>query len=131
MQVFWLQIFLTQRLPSPKFLKLSVPGGLRIFRAFASLFVPVNLSHFVLVTCLSLSHLFLCNTATFLSPSHLCPFIVPLHKLVLSSLLMIIVTFFPYQADVELRETILKVDKKVKITLWLKHTKLIPCVPAM
>ena len=39
MQVFWVQTFLTQRLPSPIFFKLSIPGGLRIFRAFASLFV--------------------------------------------------------------------------------------------
>ena len=39
MQVFWVQTFLTQRLPSPNFFKLSVPGGLRIFRAFASLFI--------------------------------------------------------------------------------------------
>ena len=38
MQVFWVQTFLTQWLPSPNFFKLSVPGGLRIFRAFASLF---------------------------------------------------------------------------------------------
>ena len=38
MQVFWVQTFSTQRLPSPNFFKLSVPGGLRIFRAFASLF---------------------------------------------------------------------------------------------
>ena len=36
MQVFWVQTFLTQRLPSPNFFKRSVPG-LRIFRAFASL----------------------------------------------------------------------------------------------
>ena len=39
MQVFWVQTFSTQRLPSPNFFKLSVPGGLRIFRAFASLFL--------------------------------------------------------------------------------------------
>ena len=38
MQVFWVQTFLTQILPGPNFFKLSVPGGLRIFRAFASLF---------------------------------------------------------------------------------------------
>ena len=38
MQVFWVQTFLTQRLPSPNFFKLSVPGDLRIFRAFAILF---------------------------------------------------------------------------------------------
>ena len=38
MQVFWVQTFLTHRIPSPNFFKLSVPGGLRIFRAFASLF---------------------------------------------------------------------------------------------
>ena len=49
MQVFWVQTFSTQRLPSPNFFKLSVPGGLRIFRAFASLFLlfcqDVQLSH--------------------------------------------------------------------------------------
>ena len=38
MQVFWVQTFSTQRLPSPNFFKLSVPGSLRIFQAFASLF---------------------------------------------------------------------------------------------
>ena len=36
MQVFSVQTFLTQWLPSPNFLKLSVPGDLRIFRALAS-----------------------------------------------------------------------------------------------
>ena len=39
MQVFWVQTFLTQILPGPNFFKLSVSGGLRIFRAFASLFI--------------------------------------------------------------------------------------------
>ena len=43
-------------------------------------------------------------------------FIVPLHELILSSWLMITMTIFAHQADVELRETILKVDKKVYIT---------------
>ena len=37
-KVFWVQAFLTQILPGPNFFKLSIPGGLRIFRAFASLF---------------------------------------------------------------------------------------------
>ena len=31
MQVFWVQTFLTKRLPSPMFFNLSVPGSLRIF----------------------------------------------------------------------------------------------------
>ena len=38
MQVFWVQTFSTQFLPGPNFFKLSIPCGLRIFRAFASLF---------------------------------------------------------------------------------------------
>ena len=38
MQVFWVETFSTQILPGPNFFKPSVPGGLRIFRAFASLF---------------------------------------------------------------------------------------------
>ena len=40
MQVFWVKTFLTQILPGPNFFKPRVPGGLRIFRAFASLFDP-------------------------------------------------------------------------------------------
>ena len=40
MLVFWVQTF------SPDFFKLSVSGGLRIFRAFASLFTPFFLSFF-------------------------------------------------------------------------------------
>ena len=44
MQVFWVQTFLTQILPGPNFFKPSVPGGLRIFRAFASLFKQQGLS---------------------------------------------------------------------------------------
>ena len=38
MQVFLVERFSTQILPGPNFFKPSVPGGLRIFRAFASLF---------------------------------------------------------------------------------------------
>ena len=38
MQVFWVETFLNQILPGPNFFKPSVLGGLRIFRAFASLF---------------------------------------------------------------------------------------------
>ena len=38
MKIFWAQTFLTQNLPGPNFFKLSVPGNLRVFRAFASLF---------------------------------------------------------------------------------------------
>ena len=38
-QVFWVQTFSIQILPGPNFFKPSVPGGLRIFRAFASLFL--------------------------------------------------------------------------------------------
>ena len=36
--IFWAQTFSIQNLPNPNFFKSSVPGGLRIFRAFASLF---------------------------------------------------------------------------------------------
>ena len=37
MQVFRVQTFSTQILPGPNFFKPSIPGSLRIFRAFASL----------------------------------------------------------------------------------------------
>ena len=37
-KIFWAQTFLTRSLLGPNFFKLNVPGGLRIFRAFASLF---------------------------------------------------------------------------------------------
>ena len=60
MQVFWVQTFSTQRLPSPNFFKLSVPGGLRIFRAFASLFVH----RFLFISREELFQTYLC-------PSHL------------------------------------------------------------
>ena len=39
MQVFWVETFSTQILPGPNFFKPSILGGLRIFRAFASLFL--------------------------------------------------------------------------------------------
>ena len=38
-RTFWAQTFSTQSLPGPNFFKLSVPGGLRIFWAFASLLI--------------------------------------------------------------------------------------------
>ena len=37
MQEFWVETFSTQILPGPNFSKPSVPGDLRVFRAFASL----------------------------------------------------------------------------------------------
>ena len=46
MQVFSVQTFLTQWLPSPNFLKLSVPGDLRIFRALASDNYDTDLGNF-------------------------------------------------------------------------------------
>ena len=39
MQVFCVETFLTQFSPGQNFFKPSVSGGLRIFRAFASLFI--------------------------------------------------------------------------------------------
>ena len=44
MQVFWVKKNSTQLLPCPNFFKPSVPGGLRFFRAFASLFLQVLLT---------------------------------------------------------------------------------------
>ena len=38
-KIFWAQTFSTQSLPGPNFFKPSVPGDLRVFRAFASLFL--------------------------------------------------------------------------------------------
>ena len=38
MKNVWAQTFLTQSLPGPNFFKPSVPGDLRVFQAFASLF---------------------------------------------------------------------------------------------
>ena len=45
MQVFWVETFSTQILPGPNFFKPSVPGSLRIFRAFASLFKYTLITH--------------------------------------------------------------------------------------
>ena len=41
MKIFYSPTFSTQNLPGPNFFKPSLPGGLRIFRAFASLFLSL------------------------------------------------------------------------------------------
>merc|ERR1712172_105319 len=42
LKVYFPKTFLTQSLPSPNFFKPSVPGEVRVFRAFASLFQLVD-----------------------------------------------------------------------------------------